>query len=99
MLKFILLLPLLLVLVLFELSNTAPVRLSFWPTDYALELPLSIVVLVGAALAFVAGAVLVWISGSGARRRARRAEAAVRVLEDKVEELKTRLARPAAPPS
>ena len=35
-------LPLLLLLVLFALSNTAPVRLGLWPTDYALQLPLSL---------------------------------------------------------
>ena len=40
-------LPLLLIMVLFALSNTAPVRLHLWPTDYALELPLSLAVLGG----------------------------------------------------
>ena len=47
-------LPLLLILVLFALSNTAPVRLRLWPTDYALELPLSLAVLGAMAIAFLA---------------------------------------------
>ena len=34
-------LPCLLLLVLFALSNAAPVSLRLWPTDYAMELPLS----------------------------------------------------------
>ena len=32
-------LPLLLLLVLFALSNTVPVRLGLWPSDYTLQLP------------------------------------------------------------
>ena len=89
-------LPLLLLLVLFALSNTAPVRLRLWPTDYALELPLSLAVLGGMAMAFLAGGVLVWVSELAQRRRARRAEQTVRLLEAQVQELKARL--PQAPP-
>jgi uncharacterized integral membrane protein len=85
-------LPLLLLLVLFALSNSAPVRLHFWPTDYALELPLSLAVLGATAVAFLAGGVTVWVSELAQRRRARRAEHAVRLLEAQVAELKARLA-------
>jgi lipopolysaccharide assembly protein A len=89
-------LPLLLIMVLFALSNTAPVRLHLWPTDYALELPLSLAVLGGMAIAFLLGGVLVWLSELAQRRRARRAEHAVRLLEAQLVELKARL--PQAPP-
>ena len=89
-------LPLLLLLVLFALSNTVPVRLGLWPSDYTLELPLSLTILGGMAIAFLAGGVIVWLSELGQRRRARHAEQAVRLLEAQVQDLKARL--PQAPP-
>jgi lipopolysaccharide assembly protein A len=91
-------LPLLLLLVLFALSNTEPVRLGLWPTDYALQAPLSLAVLGGMAIAFLAGGAIVWISELGQRRRARQAEQAVRLLEAQVQELKARLPQPQLPP-
>jgi lipopolysaccharide assembly protein A len=90
--------PLLLLLVLFALSNTAPARLTLWPTDYALVLPLSLAILSGMALAFICGALLVWTSSLGQRRRARRAEQAVRLLEAQVQALKERVGSPVLPP-
>lgn len=99
MLRLIIGLPLVLLLVLFALSNAEPVRIGIWPTDYSLETPLSIAVLAGAAIAFLLGGLLVWINELGQRRRARRAEDKVRVLEERVEELRAQLPRPLAPPS
>jgi lipopolysaccharide assembly protein A len=90
-------LPLLLLLVLFALSNTTPVRLGLWPSDYTLQLPLSLTVLVAMAIAFLAGGVTVWVSELAQRRRARRAEQTVRLLEAQVQELKARL--PQSPPA
>jgi lipopolysaccharide assembly protein A len=91
-------LPLLLLLVLFARSNTGPVRLGIWPTDYAVQLPLSLAVLGGMAIAFLAGGLLVWFSALAQRRRARHAEQAVRLLEAQVQELKTRLPQAQLPP-
>jgi uncharacterized integral membrane protein len=90
-------LPLLLVLVLFALSNRTPVHLGLWPTDYVAELPLSVAVLGGMAVAFLAGGVLVWFSALAQRQRARRAEQAVRLLEEQVRDLKARLPQLPAP--
>lgn len=87
-------LPFLILLVLFALSNRAPVHIGLWPADYALVVPLSVAVLVAMAVAFLFGAVLVWGSTFGLRRRARRAEYAVRLLEEQVQELKARVRRP-----
>lgn len=89
-------LPLLLLMVLFALSNTAAVRLVLWPTDYSLQLPLSLAVLAAMAIAFLAGGLIVWVSELSQRRRARHAEHLVRLLEAQVQELKARL--PQAPP-
>jgi putative membrane protein len=87
-------LPLLLLMVLFALSNRQPVPLRFWPTDYSLVLPLSLAVLGGMAVAFLAGGLLVWVSALAQRRRARRAEQTARLLEAQVQELKARLPQP-----
>jgi lipopolysaccharide assembly protein A len=85
-------LPLLLLLVLFALSNRQPVSLHAWPTDYTATLPLSLAVLGGMAIAFLAGGLLVWVSALVQRRRARQAERTVQLLEAQVQELKARLA-------
>ena len=95
--------PLLFILILFALSNPQPVHLGLWPTDVTVDIPLSITVLISMAVAFVLGAVLLWLSVLGTRLRARKAESQVRQLEAQVAELKQRLARPAltvlAPPA
>ena len=93
--RLLIVLPLLLLLVLFALSNRQPVSLHIWPTDYAATLPLSLAVLGSMAVAFLAGGLLVWVSELVQRRRARRAEQTVRLLEAQVQELKARLAETA----
>lgn len=77
-------------LMLFALSNTEMVRLGFWPTDYTLDVHLSVAILVGMAVAFVCGGLLVWFSALAQRRRARQAERTVRLLEARIEQLKAR---------
>ncbi|HVC62823.1 MAG TPA: LapA family protein [Acetobacteraceae bacterium] len=96
--RLLILAPFLLLFLLFALSNTAPVRIGLWPTGLSLETPLSLAVLGGMALAFLAGGLLVWISELGQRRRARRAEQAVRLLEAQVQELRARLPQAALGP-
>jgi uncharacterized integral membrane protein len=88
--RYVIGLPLLAILVLFALSNTEPVRLGFWPTGLALDLPLAIAVLGGMGIAFLLGGVFVWVGELGQRRRARRAEYTVRVLEEQLRELRGR---------
>lgn len=77
-------------LVLFALSNTELVRLGLWPTDYGVDVPLSLAILIAMAIAFLLGALVVWMSALAQRQRARRAERSVRLLEAQVEELKAR---------
>jgi lipopolysaccharide assembly protein A len=88
---------LLLLLVLFTLSNTAALRLSLWPTDYNLTLPASIVILGAMVVAFLAGAVLVWLGELGQRRRARQAEQTVKLLEEQVKMLRAQRSPPTPP--
>jgi uncharacterized integral membrane protein len=85
---------LLLVLVLFALSNTSALRLGLWPTDYNVTLPASIVILGAMAMAFLAGAFVVWVGELGRRRRARQAEQTMKLLEDQVKALKAQLSPP-----
>ncbi len=88
--------PLLLLMVLFALSNTEPVTLRLFPLGaLPFELPLSVAILVGMGLGFFLGGLRVWFISLVHRRAARRAEAAVRLLEAKHQELTT---RPAGPP-
>jgi lipopolysaccharide assembly protein A len=89
--RLLILTPFLVLLVLFALSNTAPVRIGLWPTGWSLEAPLSLAILGGMGLAFLAGGLLVWAAELGQHRRARRAEQTVRLLEAQVQELKSRL--------
>jgi uncharacterized integral membrane protein len=86
--------PLLVLLVAFALSNQQPVTLGLWPADVTWQCPLSIAVLVPAGVSFFLGALLLWFSAMAARRRAHRAEYAMRLLEAQVKELKARLAQP-----
>jgi uncharacterized integral membrane protein len=90
--RLIIAIPLLIILVVFALSNTAPVQVGVWPTGLALAVPLSVAVLVGMAIAFLVGGLIVWVNELGQRRRARRAEHVARLLEEQVQELKARLA-------
>jgi uncharacterized integral membrane protein len=92
MLRILLALPLLLIIVLFALSNVQPVRLGFWPTDYTIQVPVALAVLGAMGVAFLIGAIVLWISVVGARFRARRAEHAARLLEAQITELKAELA-------
>ena len=59
--------PLLFLLVLFALSNPQMVQLGIWPTDFAIEAPLSIAILVAMAIAFLIGAVMLWAAAISAR--------------------------------
>ena len=88
--------PFLLLLVLFALSNTSTLKLGLWPTDYTIEWPASLVILVAMGVAFMAGALLMWVCDLGQRRRARRAEQALKLLEEQVKGLQANLAAPSS---
>ena len=84
--------------VLFALSNTEIVRLGLWPTDYRVDVPVSIAILGGMAFAFLLGALVVWMSALSQRRRARRAERTVSLLEAQIGHLKAGAAPPLSLP-
>ena len=96
--RLLILAPFLLLLVAFALSNTAPAQIGLWPTGWSMQAPLSLIILGAMAVAFLLGGLLVWVAELGQRRRARRAEQAMRSLEAQVRDLKTRLPQAALGP-
>jgi uncharacterized integral membrane protein len=90
MLRLLIAAPFLFLIVLFALSNPQPTEFKLWATDYSATLPLSLAVLGAMGVAFFLGALLLWMSVLATRRRARRAEYRVRLLETQVAELKAR---------
>lgn len=81
--------PVLLILVIFALSNRQVVQLGLWPTDIVVDAPLSITVLVAAGLFFIGGALVTWGSSVVMGARVRQAERTVRQLEAEVRALKS----------
>lgn len=97
MLRLVLAIPLLVVLVIFAVSNRQPVVLSF--LGYATNVALSVAVLAAAAIFFLLGALLVWFGELRQRRRARRAELRVRELETALAAARAAAVVPAAAPA
>jgi uncharacterized integral membrane protein len=88
--------PLLLLMVTFALSNREPVPLGLFPLGrLPFEVPLSIVVLAAMGLGFFLGGLRVWFTALRHRRAARRTEAAMRLLEARHQEMKARVSAPA----
>jgi uncharacterized integral membrane protein len=90
MMRWLWLLPLALLLVLFALSNTEPVEVRLWPFDLAWVAPLALAVLLAAALAFLLGALIVWGASLPHRRRARQLQHAAELLRAELDSLKAR---------
>ena len=97
--RLLLIAPLLLLAVVFALSNAEPVRLDLWPTDLVFVAPLSLLMLGAMGLAFLAGALATWFAGIGARKRARRAERSVAALQAELDAARSRLTRAEQPPA
>ncbi len=81
-------LPLLVVAVVFAVSNRHPVRAELWPFPFHLDMPLYIAVLVPLAVGLLAGVVIGWLANAPARREARRNRRRAKDLEHEVEVLR-----------
>ncbi len=86
--------PLLVVLILFALSNTEDVYVRFWLFDLAWQTPLAVAVLSVSALSFLLGAAVAWASSLPQRRRARELFNASRLLEAELDGFRSQAARP-----
>jgi len=81
MLRALLVLPFLVVLIAFALSNQQQVQLGLWPLDLTVDVQLSIAVLVIGGVFFFLGALIVWVSTLPARAKLRRAERRIAAME------------------
>jgi uncharacterized integral membrane protein len=88
--RWLLFLPLLIILAVFALSNMQEVQLRMWPFDLAWAAPLGVAVLVLSGFGFLVGAVLVWAVSLPARRHARQVEQAARLVEAELATLKAK---------
>ncbi len=84
--------PLLVLMVLFALSNREPLRLELFPLGaLPFDVPASVAILGAMAIGFFLGGLRLWFTALHHRRAARRAEDAMRVLEARHQELRARL--------
>ncbi len=88
--RWVLFLPLLVLLALFALSNPQEVEIRLWPFDAAWVSPLGLAMLLFGAAAFLLGALLVWAAAVPERRRAARVEQAARLIEAELASLRAR---------
>ncbi len=79
--RWIVTVPLGLVVILFAVSNRETVRLELDPLPFTVSSPLYLLVLVVALAGFVSGGLVAWISGRRWRRRARREAHRAQLLE------------------
>ena len=88
--SFIVVFPITVLVVLFAISNLAPVPIRLEPLPGALEVSLSIVVLLVGALGVVVGEVIAWAGELGHKRRAERAEKRAEDLEREIAVMRIR---------
>ncbi len=81
MFRVLILLPFFILLIAFALSNPQTTPLGLWPTDYQIEVPVSLAILTAAGVFFFLGALFVWSGTLAARSRHRRAERRASKLE------------------
>ncbi len=101
LLSWFVIVPVALAVVVFSVSNRAPVTVDFWPLPFTAELRVFAVVLVSVFAGFVLGGLVAWISGGKRRRRARAmarrarsAEAELARLRAKVTDLEAAVPKP-----
>ena len=80
--------PIAIIVVAFAIANRHPIEVSLDPLPFTIGLPLYMVVIGALALGFAAGACAAWLSGYGARRRARGESARIAALEAEVARLR-----------
>jgi lipopolysaccharide assembly protein A len=101
--RWLLLLPVLVFLILFGVSNRHHVvELALWPFDVTWVTSVPVATMLFGAVAFLFGAFVTWTAALKYRHRARRLEEAARVLEAELVDLRGRVARevgPVPPPS
>jgi lipopolysaccharide assembly protein A len=80
-LRWLVTIPLAVVLVVFAVSNRAPAEVDLWPLGLIVAWPLFVYVFLGAAIGLLFGAVFAWISSGAARKQSRARKARISELE------------------
>lgn len=81
---FVVFVPLAIVVGIFAVENRAPLSLEIWPLPGVHQMWASVWILGLLAIGTIVGMVIGWLAGTGPRRRARRAERTVRMLERQI---------------
>jgi uncharacterized integral membrane protein len=89
--------PVILVLVVFAVSNRASVTVTLWPLPFSLDAALYLVVLLAALVGFLVGELVAWVNGRFWRRDARAKARRIEALERELAATQAQLA-PAPPP-
>lgn len=96
-------LPILIVAVVFSVTNRHAVPVRLWPLRLEVDLPLFLLVLAALALGMLAGALAAWLAAGRARGRARREHRRAELAEAELRRLrqaaKTESQPAAAPPA
>jgi uncharacterized integral membrane protein len=88
-LSWLITLPVVVLCVLFAVSNRQEVNLDLWPTGYVLSAPLFLISLGCLALGFFSGALLFWLGGLGTRLQRHHLSKEVERLKRELAEAKT----------
>ena len=95
--QWLVLIPLMLFLVLFGVSNQEEAALRLWPFDVEWVGPVAVPILIFSAVFFMLGAGIAWTTSIKHRGRARQMYQAVRVLEAELEEHRAEKAKDLGP--
>jgi len=103
-LRWLITLPLAIVLVVFAVNNRGFAEVDLWPLGLVVSWPLFVFVFLGVGAGLLLGWFFAWISAAPARKLARERRARLRELEHKVKTMQMRLdedegARIARPPA
>ena len=80
-LRWLITVPVAIIVVVFAVNNRGDASISLWPLDLTITWPLFVFVFIGAGVGFILGAALMWLTGAPTRRRARTQSGRVRELE------------------
>ncbi|NQW10629.1 MAG: DUF1049 domain-containing protein [Alphaproteobacteria bacterium] len=90
LISFVITAPIMIVVVLFAVSNRHLVPMELWPLPGALEVPLYLVALLALVAGFVLGGTIAWAGELGQKRRAVRAEKRAEDLEREIAVMRIR---------
>ena len=98
-LRWVITLPLAIVLVVFAVNNRETFEVDLWPLGLVVAWPMFIYVFVGVMVGLLLGGLFAWMSAGTTRRIARERKARIRELESRVRTMQGRLEETSATPT